>query len=393
MKMRHGLLLLALAAGMILSAEEIEIRDFNVPGNWKINWKPIRKDRIADGWFKVETAQVCSLSVRSYPLGGEKAMERPFTGIVFKVKGDGSDEWGRISVQAGPMGGGAFYFPLKSKEAVEYRAAFSDMAPTNDNSRLPGAAIRAGEITGFQLGDRWNIGQNNARRKPFTYGVSGLKLTDEVKGKFVPGKCRIAPVDSVIAKMKAKKQVLILCFGDSITAGTSLRNKDQDRYATVLQGLLRKKYGYDGITVRSVAVGGAHTYDSIGWLDRDLAQGKPDAATMLIGYNNRSNSQTKENYAAHLERWLELFALKTGGKAPVVLLPTLPAISRFHTQRDMAEATREVAKKYGLAVAPADQEFTKLGPDKLRKFVADGVHPNPEGHKIIANELLKAFSK
>ena len=392
MKAWHGLLLLALAAG-ILSAEEIEIRDFNLPGNWKINWKPIQKDRIVDGRFKVENGQVCSLSVRSFPLGGEKMMERPFTGIVFKVKGDGSDEWGRITVQAGPMGGGSFYFPLKSKEEVEYRAAFSDMAPTNDNSRLPGAAIRAGEITGFQLGDRWNIGQNNARRKPFSYEVSGLKLTDEVKGKFVPGKCRIAPVDSVIAKMKAKKRVLILCFGDSITAGTSLRNKDQDRYATVLQGLLRKKYGYDGITVRSVAVGGAHTYDSIGWLDRDLAQGKPDAATMLIGYNNRSNSQTKENYAAHLGRWLELFAMKTGGQAPVVLLPSLPAISRFYAQRDMAEATREVAKKYGLAVAPADQAFTKLGPDKLRKFVADGVHPNPEGHKIIANILLEAFSK
>ena len=362
MKAWHGLLLLTLMAG-ILSAEEIEIRDFTVPGNWKINWKPIQKDRIVDGRFKVEKAQVCSLSVRSFPLGGEKMMERPFTGIVFKVKGDGSDEWGRISVQAGPMGGASFYFPLKSKEEVEYRAAFSDMAPTNDNSRLPGAAIRAGEITGFQLGDRWNIGQNNARREPFSYEISGLKLTDEVKGKFVPGKSRIAPVASVIAKMKAKEKVLILCFGDSITAGTSLRNKDQDRYATVLQGLLRKKYGYDGITVRSVAVGGAHTYDSIGWLDRDLAQGKPDAATMLIGYNNRSNSQTKENYAAHLERWLELFALKTGGKAPVVLIPSLPAISRFYAQRDMAEATREVAKKYGLATAAADQVFTKLGPD------------------------------
>ena len=69
MKAWHGLLLLALAAG-ILSAEEIEIRDFTVPGNWKINWKPIQKGRIVNGWFKVEKAQVCSLSVRSFPLGG-----------------------------------------------------------------------------------------------------------------------------------------------------------------------------------------------------------------------------------------------------------------------------------------------------------------------------------
>ena len=104
MKIRHGLLLLALAAGAIISAEEIEIRDFNLPGNWKVNWKPIQKDRIADGWFKVETAQVCSLSVRSYPLGGEKAMERPFTGIVFKVKATAPTNGAAFPFRRGPWG-------------------------------------------------------------------------------------------------------------------------------------------------------------------------------------------------------------------------------------------------------------------------------------------------
>ena len=391
MKTWHGLLVLVLAAGA-LSAGDVEVQGFTNLRGWRIDWKPAPKEVLTDGKLKVTGSKVYALGELKYPQGG--VVERTFTGIAFKVRGDGSDEWSRISIQAGPISGGSFYFPLKNKEVVEYRVAFSDMGPNNDNSLLPPAKIMAGEISGFQVGDRWRIGQNNSRRPAFGYEISDLRLIDDVKGKFVPGKFRPAPLETVIAKMKAKKKVLILCFGDSITAGTSLRDKDKDRYATVLQGLLRQKYGYDGITVRSVAVGGAHTYDSIGWLDRDLVQGKPDAATMLIGYNNRSSQQTRENYAAHLGRWIELFAMKTGCQAPVVLIPSVPGVPRFFAQRDMAEATYEVAKKYGLDVAPVEKAIEKIGPVEYRKkYLADGIHPNPAGHKLFADVLLKVFCK
>ena len=43
-------------------------RDFNLPGIWKVNWKPIQKDRIVNGRFKVEKAQVCSLIDSSFPV-------------------------------------------------------------------------------------------------------------------------------------------------------------------------------------------------------------------------------------------------------------------------------------------------------------------------------------
>ena len=397
MKARYGIFALMLAAGA-LAAGELAVADFANPACWRIGGARVTKDGpLVDGKLKVNgggSKNTCVLNLVSYPLGGTENMDKIYTGIAFKVKGDGSDEWGSISVQAGPRNGGKVYFPLKNKDVVEYRVAFSDMAPNGDNTNLPAAKIAAKEITGFLVGDRWSIGQNNYKRPAFSYEVSDLRLIDDVQGKFTPGKFRPAPIDGVIAKMKAKQPVLILCVGDSITAGTSLRDREKDRYATVLQGLLRKQYGYDAITVRSVAVGGGHTHDSIAWLDRDMVLGKPDAATMLIGFNNRSAAQTREVYAEQLSRWIEMFAMKTEGKAAVVLIPSVQGVPRFFSQQDMADATYEVGKHYGIPVAPLDKAISKIGPVEYRKtYLADGIHPNPEGHKLFAEVLLKNFVK
>lgn len=393
MKALHGFLSLMLTAGA-LAAGELAVEDFTKPASWNVIVDGKKgKAEITDGTLKVQGPKSSfNLPVRSYPLGGIDNMDKIYTGIAFKVKGDGSDEWGVISVQAGPRGGGKVYFPLKNTEFVEYRVAFSDMAPNGSNTSLPAAQYAAKNITEFKIGDRWKIGQNNYPRESYSFEISDLRLIDDVQGNFVPGKFRPAPMDGVIAKMKAKQPVLILCFGDSITAGTSLRDRERDRYATVLQGLLRKQYGYDEITVRSVAVGGSQTHESIAWLDRDLAQGKPDAATMLIGYNNRTAAQTKEVYAEQLVRWIEMFAMKTDGKAALVLIPAVQGVPRFFSQQDMAEAVYEIGKQYGLPVAPIDKKIAEIGPVEYKKtYLADSIHPNPEGHKLFAEVLLNCF--
>ena len=48
----------------------------------------------------------------------------------------------------------------------------------------------------------------------------------------------------------------------------------------------------------------------------------------------------------------------------------------------------------GVLVAPLDKAISKIGPVEYRKtYLADGVHPNPEGHKLFAEVLLKNFVK
>jgi len=389
------LLAAILTAAADLSAGEYSVEDFANSGSWRLwdNGKLIPSVPITDGWIQIHgPRKIYYMDVRNYPLGGVAEMNKRYSGIAFKVRGDGSDEWGRISISAGLLDGGSFYFPLRKKDIVEYRVAFSDMAPNDDNSLLPSATIALGEITEVQIGDRWQIGPNNYPRQSFSYEISDLRLLDDIQGKFTPGKFRPSPLDAVIAKLRKRRPVLILCFGDSITAGTGLHDREKHRYATVLQKFMRYEYGYDEIIVRSVAVGGARTCDLIGWMDRDLFGCRPDMAVIMIGYNNRSARQSRKNYAAQLERWIELFAMKTAGNAAVVLMPPPQGVPRFFAQQDMADATYEIGRKYGLTVVPLDKEISAIGPVKYRQtYLSDAIHPNPGGHKLFAEILLRSI--
>ena len=51
-----------------------------------------------------------------YPLDGGKNIDALYEGISFEVKGDGSDEWGCITIGESRAMQSHVYFPLKSKE-------------------------------------------------------------------------------------------------------------------------------------------------------------------------------------------------------------------------------------------------------------------------------------
>ena len=392
MKKMTGILLTAFAAAMLCAAET-KWEDFTNSKTWLVAGKPAAASAAGVPITFEGPAKIYTKSFRVYPAVNADA-DKKFTGVAFKVKGDGSNQWTCITFIAGPQYCATYYFPLTAG-VTEYRVAFADMAPSKDMAYVAPASFTAGSFTAISTGDYWRISHNNYPRPAYTYQLMDLRLLDDIQPQMIPGKFKPAKIDGVIAKMKAGQPVKILCFGDSITAGTGLRDRENERYATVLQGMLRKHYKNDKIEVRSVAVGGAHTYQSIGWLDRDLEKGgMPDAATMLIGYNNRSACQTKEFYAAHLEQWIDRFAFKTGGKAAVVLIPAVQGVPRFHDQQDMADATREIAAKRGLQIAPIDEAIAKLGPVRYKaEYLADSVHPKPAGHKLFAEVLFKSFVK
>ena len=157
--------------------------------------------------------------------------------------------------------------------------------------------------------------------------------------------------------------------------------------------MLRKHFKNEKIRVRVTAVGGAHTFDSISWLQRDLAGETPDVVTMLIGYNNRSSRQGSDMYTKQLQLWIDRVCSATAGKAAFVLIPTVPGVPRFRSQMDMAAATRKLAEKNGCAVADIDKWILSLAPMTYRtKYLADTVHPNPAGHLKYAEILFKVFT-
>ena len=387
---------IAVLAAASVSADAV-ISDFLNAAAWRRNRikgsYEIVKENGKPAAIKINAPNVVGFSSKTYPVDGQKDIKKCYTGISFEVKGDGSNEWGSVTVQETRLVSGTSFFPLKNTDWQEYRIAFADMAPASDLSLGLPASFPVGRIVDFSFGDRWKLNWTNIKRQPYTFQVRNLKLIEKIEPAIKTGKLKARPLADVIKEMKAGKPALVTCFGDSITAGSALRKGDK-RYSILLGENLVKKFNNSNIKSECVAIGGAHTFDSIAWLDRDLTKGNPDVATMLIGFNNRSGAQSAEIYTAQLEMWIERLLAKTNGKTAIILIPSIQGVPRWDTQKDMAEATYKVAKKYNCTICPIEQVIEKIGHvDYKAKFLADSIHPNQAGHKMFADELAKCFDK
>ena len=384
------------AAGMLCAAD-YPVEKCNTVKPWRqsrVSHKDLKAPTYrfvtAEQAIEFKSPAIVTRQFRETPAVPGWKLDMEFTGVVFKVKGDGSAEWGAITVCGGPLEENIFFFPLKDTNWKEYRVAFADMAPANDFV-INFSKLSSVDFSAIRIGDRWRIREGNLIRDKFSFMVKDIRLTDD---KFPEAKkYKAAKFAPVIEKMRSGKPVLILCVGDSITAGTGLKKRFEERYGVKLEGMLRKHFKNEKIRVRVTAVGGAHTFDSISWLQRDLAGETPDVVTMLIGYNNRSSRQGTDMYTKQLQLWIDRVCSATAGKAAFVLIPTVPGVPRFRSQMDMAAATRKLAEKNGCAVADIDKWILSLAPMTYRtKYLADTVHPNPAGHLKYAEILFKVFT-
>ena len=325
-----------------------------------------------------------------YPIDGKKDIDALYEGISFEIKGDGSDEWSNVIIGESYIISGRYYFPLKNKEWTTYRVAFADMAPGSDYVMGLPKQWQVGRFAYLAFGNYERYSMRASTVKPHSYQVRNLRLVKKIKPALT-GNYKTLPLAEVIKSMKSGKKVLITGFGDSITAGTGLK-ENGNRYVELLAEKLAEKYQNPGIKAHCAAVPGGHTYQSIAWLDRDLSAGKPDIAVMLIGYNNKTQCQSNEMFRQQLEAWIQRLLIKTEGKTAIILIPTIPAVPRWYTQDEMAQITREVAEKYGCTIAPVDLMIKKLGPGVWKKkYLRDVVHPLQAGHVLIANEIMKCF--
>jgi len=314
-------------------------------------------------------------------------------GIAFKVKGDGSEHFGCITIGGQNLWLYSYYFPLDSKEWKEYSVHWDDFVPGSDfitgKFNTPGN-LTVGGISMLRIGDRWNSGVNNRTLSAFSYQVANIRLIESAVPRFTAKPPEIPPHSHFSEKLAGGKPVKIYCYGDSLTAGTSLENPDTERYAIQLQEMLRQRFHRQNIEVRSFGVGGAHLFDVLGWMPRDLPD-VPDLVTLMIGYNNKSSTQPPETFRSQLELWLERIAIQTGGKTNILLIPTLPGCDyRFHMQDDYAQVVRNVAQKWNVPCCPVDTAFKSLGSSKIADFMTDIAHPNAAGHRLFA-ETMTAF--
>jgi acyl-CoA thioesterase-1 len=180
---------------------------------------------------------------------------------------------------------------------------------------------------------------------------------------------------------EAEERPAIIAFGDSLTAGFGLT--EEQSYTTLLQRRLDEKgYPYRVINAGvsgDTSAGGARRID---W----ALQGNAKFLILELGANDALRGQPvpelKKNLAQIIERAQSrgLTVILAGMEAP-------PNMGQEYSQA-FRQAYADLAKQYKLVFIPFVLEGVG-GVSELNQ--ADGIHPNPEGEKLMMENVWRVL--
>jgi acyl-CoA thioesterase-1 len=187
------------------------------------------------------------------------------------------------------------------------------------------------------------------------------------------------PSQSVPPPVEARPKIVAL--GDSLTAGFGLTSAES--YPALLQERLKKE-GYD-YEVVNAGVSGDTSAGGLRRVDWAL-EGDVKVLILELGANDilrgQSTKLMKENLSEIIKRAKarNVQVLLCGMYAPTSQGPEY--------QRQVVEAYRSLAEEQKVAFMPFFLESVG-GVESLNQ--SDGIHPGPEGTKIVAENVYKAL--
>lgn len=182
----------------------------------------------------------------------------------------------------------------------------------------------------------------------------------------------------VIESNTATKTILL--FGDSLTAGFGLEDSN-DAYPTVIQTKI-DSLGLNYVVVNS-GVSGETTSGGLGRINWVLNQ-KVDVFLLELGANDGlrgiSLAKTRENLQAIIDR-----VRKKYPDIPIILagMQLPPNLGQDYT-KEFKSIFEELAEKNALEIIPFLLKDVGGIPELNQE---DGIHPNVEGQKIVANNV------
>ncbi len=196
--------------------------------------------------------------------------------------------------------------------------------------------------------------------------------TQYAKTKFV----KPAPAEAA----KSAKAPLIVAFGDSLTAGVAGKS-----YPEYLEDILRD-HGYR-YQVENQGVSGDTTTDGLARIENVIAA-KPDLVILEFGGNDGLRGVPVETIRKNLE---EMISRVQAAKIPLVLLGiTLPPNYGPDYVKPFTAMFPELAKKYKIASLPFVLAHVYQDPKLMQP---DGIHPNGDGNRIVAQDVFQLISK
>lgn len=191
-----------------------------------------------------------------------------------------------------------------------------------------------------------------------------------------------------------EKPVTIVCLGDSVT-GVYYHTGGKRAYPEMLEIAIKQAIPKANVTVINAGISGHTTQNGLERLERDVLSKKPDLVTVSFGLNDMTRipeDQFRKNLETIVARCREI-------KADVVLCTPNAVINTGGRPTEKLERYCEVirATARDLKLAVCDQY--RAGDAQRRQdawawrlTLSDEIHPNMDGHKLMAEELCRTIT-
>jgi lysophospholipase L1-like esterase len=199
-------------------------------------------------------------------------------------------------------------------------------------------------------------------------------------------------LQKTLEKLKASQPVKIVCFGDSVT-GVYYHTGGRRAYTAMVAVALEEAYPEAEVTAINAGISGNTTADGLRRIEKDVIAHKPDLVTVMFGLNDMVRvpiPEFKVNLGQIIKRCRE-------AGAEVLLCTPNSVIStsnrRIGTLVEYCEAVREVADEEQTPLCDVHATFEGLrtrDPVAWRLMLSDEIHPNMDGHKLIAETICLA---
>lgn len=174
-------------------------------------------------------------------------------------------------------------------------------------------------------------------------------------------------------------EIKILFLGDSITAGLGVMREES--YPYLIDRMLKKK-GHK-VRIYNGSISGSTSASALSRL-KWFKRVKADILVLALGANDGLRGQPVKSMEKNLEKTV-VFAKRSGMKVIVAGMKMPPNYGKKYTD-DFEKVFFNLAKKHKTYLIPFLLEGVGGNPELNQ---ADGIHPNKEGQKIIADNVIK----
>ncbi|MBF0573441.1 MAG: arylesterase [Desulfamplus sp.] len=180
-----------------------------------------------------------------------------------------------------------------------------------------------------------------------------------------------------------KKDIKILFLGDSLTEGFGVES--EEAFPSLLDSMLKQK-GYNNIKIINAGISGSTTASAVSrlkWYLKSKPEMRPEILFLALGANDGLRGLSLKAMEQNLNGAIEI-AVSSGMKVILAGMEIPPNYGVEYTN-NFRDVFKTLADKHKIAFMPY---LLKDVGGFVNLNLPDGVHPNADGYKIVAGNVL-----